>query len=544
VIRHWLHTAGCIAILGIGPGCGDDEEFSILGEGEAEGEADPCAEVRAGNRRYAITPGLCPGTSDPCVDPQAPTGCNVRPPNESCTSPPVGAIVLEVCPACPYTTISAAVAAIPDPPGAPHFVVVHGGNYIENVVVTQDGSSSDTITVAARCNGLSRESVTINYSTDNPVLTAAFSSDYVNFEGFRIIASPVAAFEGAVALIGNNATARYIVVDGAGSQAAFYVEGSKSVLEEIDSHDSYYGLQVFVGDEMILTRGAFCGSRENGMQLEGGNKHTITASLVKDSALFGIHADLETDLVLNKVLVTGHLAAGGGGMEIWDVHDLDVLHTRLVDNRFGLVLDLDAEDLQLQNVLFERNETGILVNAGYTRNHELRVHNSTLADGLYGMRLLAPIKIKLRRNIFFAGSTPGGYGIEITDGAVDMNEEIDNLFYGNFGVGQTCIEAVAGQCAGVVWSTSDPHINADGYYLEQDLSAAVDTASDSAASVSLYDGTRLEEYTTALDWVLDTGNADLGFHHQACCETCGDDGCGDGYCAGDETSGTCPQDCL
>jgi len=553
VPRRFLFLSACAALLL--SACIADEESRFIegGEGEAEGD-DPCDEEGKGDRRYGIMPGTCPGTSTPCADPQAPTGCNVRPGALTCTSPPGAATVLEVCGggACPYTTITDAVAAIPADPGTEHWVVVHGGTYTENVTVTQTSGASDPITIAARCVGGSRDSVTVAHATDNPVLKVAATSANVTLEGFRVLASAVAATEGAVTLLGANGAVRDVVVSGADMHAAFYVQGSDCVLEEVDASDCRYGLQAFFADDVDLERGAFCDSLENGIQIDGGSGFRANATLVQDSAVVGVHVDVATDVRFTRLLTRGHTASGGGfGIELWDVNGFDLWHSQVTDNTFGILIDLDARDMELENVLLSRHTNGraIEVNTGYIGNDQLRIRFSTFADGQYAIRLLAPIDVRLDRNIFYAGSAPGGYGIEITDASASLSawdgsaDPLENLFYGNYGVNQQCIEAVAGQCTNVMAFTSDAFMLGDGYYLEEDRSAAVNAASDNANTVTLGDGTDLDDYTTSLDLGLDAVQADLGFHHPPCFETFGDEGCGDGYCAGGETSGTCARDC-
>jgi hypothetical protein len=540
-IQPWLF-AWCAVLLGA---CGGSETYPVNGgEGEGEGD-DPCANQRVGDRRFGVMPGTCGGTTDACPDAQAPSGCNVRP-RSTCTAPPGGATVLDVCSTCTYTTISDAVAAIPAVPLSPYWVSVHAGTYTDNVSVTQASTATNTITVAARCTGGSRDAVTVDYSADLPVLQASASSGYVTFEGFVVHASPVSAGFGTVALFGPNGTARDIVVSGADGEAGFYVEGSDSQFSEIDASDCLYGLQELFASGVSVERGAFCGSLDSGMLFDAGSGNHVNATLVQDSANWGIAVGTlspESDLTIERVWTRGQTAPAGGGLDIWDMNGLDVRHSQISANTFGVSIDLGATDLEFENVLFDRNDRAIEVNSSYLGGDQLRVRYSTFADGTYGMRLLAPIDVRLHDNIFYAGSVPGGYGIDIADASVVIGEKDHNLFYGNYGPGQQCFdEASSGQCPGVIWSSSDPFELGDGYYLEQSRSAAVDAATDASGS-TFGDGTQINNYTTALDLVLDNGQADLGFHHPPCDEQGADRGCGDGYCAGGETAATCPRDC-
>ena len=214
-------------------------------------------------------------------------------------------------------------------------------------------------------------------------------------------------------------------------------------------------------------------------------------------------------------------------------------------NTRGVFVDLGAQDLEFENVLFARNERGIDVNASYSANKQLRVRFSTFGDGTYGVYVDASIDLRLHRNIFYAGSVPGGFGVNfaMSGGGATVGEKLENLFSGYTTAANKCVEQSGGQCAGVVWSSAEAQELGDGYYLEQDLSAAVNAAGQDASAITLGDGTILDAYTTALDLVLDKAKADLGFHHPPCNETLDDEGCGDGSCAGGETSGTCPEDC-
>jgi len=541
-MRSRLFTSLALALAAQGCGTGEDLPFGNGGL-SGGGDDDPCDEERSGDRRAGIMPGMCPGTSTACTDPQAPIGCNVRPPASPCTSPPGAATVLEVCPACTYTTITAAVAAIANPPTAETWVVVHAGTFTENVTVSQAGTAANPIKIAARCSGGSRDAVTVGFSTDNPVLKTTSTGTYVTFDGFKVNASAVAATEGAVALVGNNGTAKYIVVDGATNQAGFYVEGTDCDFEEIDATDSKYGFQATFGDNLDLLRGAFCASLENGMQLEGGIGHEITATLVQDSAVSGLLFDIEDDVVLKRVVSRGHTQSTGAGLELWDVTGIDVWHSQFVANDHGLLVDLGAVDMVFENVLFARNDRGITVSTGYTGSDLLNIRYSTFADGTYGVFTDADIDLRLRRNIFHAGSVPGGFGVDVDTAGATVGEELENLFSGYTTAANKCVDGGSGECSGVVWSSAEARMLGNGYYLEQAQSAGVDAASDNANTVTLGDGTDLEDLTTALDLVTDSQEADLGFHHLPCNETLGDEGCGDGNCSGTETSGSCPEDC-
>jgi hypothetical protein len=534
--------------------CSDSDPGFGEGEGEAEGE-DPCDEDLAALLRFGIDPGMCPGTSTACTDPQAPTGCNVRPGALTCTAPPGSATVINV--PTDQATIAAAVAAIPNPTDDEYWVEVQSGTYTENVTVTQ-ATTGGPITVAARCVGGSRDSVTIQASTADPVLKVANTSAGVTIEGFRILASATAAAEGAVTILGADAVVRDVVVDGADLQAGFYVGGNDCEIEEIDAIDCKYGLQTSFANNVDLERGAFCDSLETGIQIEGGSGFRANATLAQDSAVAGVHVDLATDTRFTRLLTRGHTAASGFGIELWDATGFDLWHSQVSENSFGLYVDLGATDVEVENVLFSRHTDAraVEVAQSYTAADQLRIRSSTFADGLYAIRVLAPIDVRIDRNIFFAGSAPGGYGIDVTSGAATLSawdgsaDPLENLFYGNYGMNQQCQDYGSGECNGIVDFSGDPVMLGDGYYLEDvvtggvPISAAVNASATNANSVTLGDGTKLSDYTTSLDLDLDGNAADLGFHHPPCFETVGDQGCGDGYCAGGETSGSCARDCL
>jgi hypothetical protein len=547
--------AGCVA---------DGDPDIAGGEGEAEGE-DPCDEHASG-RRYGIMPGMCPGTSVACSDKQAPTACNVRPGGLTCTSPPAGTTVLEVCPACvapQYDSISAAVADIPAVPATRYWIQVEAGSYTDNVTVTKDSTSTNTITIAARCSGGTRDAVTVTASTANPVFDVTpAATKSVTLEGFRVVAAANASSLGTVSMRGETGTIQDVVVTGATNQAAFYVSAKDATLKEIDAHSSLYGLKVTASD-VTLERGAFCGSTAVGILLDGGSGFRGNATLTKDSGESGVRVGENTTVSgarFTRLLTTGQRSATGFGVELWDAAGFELWHSQVTNNTFGLSIDLGATDVDVENTLFSRfaGGTAVVVQGGYSGADRARFRFCTFADGDTAMDVNANIDIGLERNIFYAGSAPGGYGLDLTStGGATLSDwpgggqPLENLFYGNYGLNQQCADACGDcECGGVVAFSTDPLMIGNGYYLDDvvnmgtPLSGGVDAAGANANTITLTDGTHVSDYTTSLDLDLDGGAADLGFHHPPCFETVGDEGCGDGFCAGTETSGNCARDCL
>ena len=344
-----------------------------------------------------------------------------------------------------YTTIQAAIDAIPATIHSPYYVMVRGtdvapprdyaGAYVEDIVRDPTDCPTDAdcpVVVMTRCASGQRQLTRVNSpascSADgvgtNDGGFIVCDSPYVTVEGFEVAIESCSAMRHAVGFYGNSdfGTARHIIGSvyddpGGGCTAS----GGSDVFECDSAHDVTYdfvavvetvqggsasdALQTNDCDRVSILNSSIChGNTDDLIDLNNGDGILISATRVEDGPSYGIEIDQATDTTIDDVLLTG-LVSGIYGeyccadqkltiieVESWgnsnygiysNIPNTSVFMSYSHDNNYGVYLSSNAIDGTISQNLLDSNNRGIRVQPDdfVTIDHNQIANNGD--DGMY-----------------------------------------------------------------------------------------------------------------------------------------------------------------